>query len=134
MPEASDGAEVVAERLAVVCAHLAQIRRDVREGPGGDETPVDLLLATARDGGDVAGPLAVLHAVLQAGGDPQGLDGYTGTGAATRGVRPAGISDRPAETVYLCPAGRCARHWWPRATAAVPHCAISGAALRRERL
>ncbi|TVL90263.1 hypothetical protein CD790_22370 [Streptomyces sp. SAJ15] len=131
-PEREAG--VVAERLAAVCAHLGEIRRDLQEGPGGDDAPVDRLLAAARGGGDIAGPLAALHAVLQAGGDPQGLDGYAGAGAATRGVRPVGISDRPAESVYLCPTGRCARYWWPQATAPVPRCAITSAVLRWERL
>ncbi|MFE0653720.1 hypothetical protein ACFVZH_34680 [Streptomyces sp. NPDC059534] len=123
-----------AERLAAVCTHLEAIREDLRGGPGGDEGPVEDVLTTARNGGDVASTLAVLHAVLQADGDPQGLDGYTDHASATRGLRPAGISSARAELVYLCPAGRCARHWWPQAAASVPHCAISGSMLRRERL
>ncbi|MFE5108296.1 hypothetical protein [Streptomyces sp. NPDC056663] len=128
----ADGGE--AERLAAVCAHLEEIRADLRDGPGGDEGPVERVLAAARDGGDTAGALAVLHAVLQAGGDPLGLDGYTDHAGAIRGLRPAGISTTRAEPVYLCPAGRCARYWWPQATVPVPHCTISSSMLRRERL
>ncbi|MFJ4526201.1 hypothetical protein ACIP4Y_35685 [Streptomyces sp. NPDC088810] len=121
-----------AERLAAVCAHLEEIRRHLREGPG--EGPVERLLDAARDGQDFAGPLMLLHAVLQAGGDPQGLDGYADTGSATRGVRSVGISVQPGERVYLCPDGRCARYWWPQSTGEVPRCAISGNALQPERL
>ncbi|QXE38142.1 hypothetical protein KQY30_31850 [Streptomyces sp. GMY02] len=123
-----------AERLAAVCAHLEEIRADLRDGPGGEHGPVERVLAAAHGGGDVVAPLAVLHAVLQAGGDPQGLDGYTDHAGAIRGLRPAGISTTRAEQVYLCPAGRCARYWWPKAAAPVPHCAISNSTLRRERL
>jgi hypothetical protein len=36
--------------------------------------------------------------------------------------------------VYLCPAGRCSRLWWPQAAVPVPHCEISGQSLRRVRL
>ncbi|MEO3749413.1 hypothetical protein [Streptomyces sp. B6B3] len=44
-----------AARLAVVCAYLEDIRRDLRQGPGGDEAPVDRVLAAVRDGGDLTG-------------------------------------------------------------------------------
>ncbi|MEV5349728.1 hypothetical protein ACIG54_37320 [Streptomyces achromogenes] len=127
---ATDGAE----GLAAVCAHLEEIRADLRSGPGGDEGPVERVLAAARDGGDVAGTLAVLHAVLQAGGDPQGLHGYADHPRAVRGLRPAGISTTRTEPVYVCPAGRCARYWWPQPAVPVPHCEISSTLLRRERL
>ncbi|MFD3993318.1 hypothetical protein [Streptomyces sp. NPDC058583] len=123
-----------AERLAAVCAHLEEIRADLRSGPSGEDDLLERVLAAARDGGDVAGTISVLHAVLQAGGDPMGLDGYTDSAGATRGLRPAGISSARTELVYLCPAGRCARYWWPQATAPVPHCAINGSILRQERL
>ena len=123
-----------AERLAAVCAHLQQIREDLLVGPGRDDGPLERVLVAARDGGDVAGTLSLLHAVLQAGGDPLGLDGYTDVASAVRGLRPTGISSLSAELVYLCPEGRCARYWWPQGTAPVPHCAISSSTLRRERL
>ncbi|MFD5782641.1 hypothetical protein [Streptomyces sp. NPDC126933] len=134
MADGGQAAPGEAERLAAVCAHLEEIRADLRSGPGGDEGPVERVLAAARDGDDPEGTLAVLHAVLQADGDPQGLDGYTNHAGATRGLRPAGISTTRAELVYVCPAGRCARYWWPQAAVPVPHCAISGIPLRRERL
>src|SRR5882757_3951440 len=102
----ADGGEAaaprVAERLAAVCAHLEEIRADLRSGPGGDGGPVERVLAATRDSRDVAGTLEVLHAVLQSGGDPQGLDGYADHAGATRGLRPAGISTTRAEPVYLC--------------------------------
>ncbi|MER0242745.1 hypothetical protein AAHZ94_12070 [Streptomyces sp. HSW2009] len=124
---------MTAERLAALCAHLAEIREILQERLGGDETLAQLL-AAAQDGGDLSEPLAVLHAVLQADGDPQGLDGYSGTGPGTRSLRPAGISPQSGELVYVCPASRCTRYWWPQATTSVPHCALSGTSLRRERL
>lgn len=123
-----------AERLAVVCAHLEEIREDLRRGHSGGEDLVDEVLVTARAGGDITDRLAVLHAVLQAGGDAHGLDGYGDSGPGTRGLRPVGISDRPGEQLYLCPGSRCARYWWPQPATDVPHCAVSGTALRRERL
>ncbi|NEA66991.1 hypothetical protein [Streptomyces sp. SID12488] len=134
----ADGEEAAApdgaRRLAAVCAHLKEIRADLRGGPGGDEDQVEQVLAAVQDGGDVVGTLAVLHAVLQAGGDPLGLDGYTDHAGTNRGLRPAGISTARTELVYLCPAGRCARYWLPLAAVPVPHCAISSTMLRRERL
>ncbi|SFT29832.1 hypothetical protein [Streptomyces sp. ok210] len=123
-----------AERLAAVCTHLEEIRADLRSGPSEEVDLLERVLAAARDGGDIAGMISVLHAALQAGGDPLGLDGYTDHSGAIRSLRPAGISSARAELVYLCPEGRCARYWWPQATAPVPHCAISGSILRRERL
>lgn len=132
-PEAA--AQGTSERLAAVCAHLEEIRSDLLSGPGGDDAPVEQALAAARGAGDISGPLAALHAILQASGDPQGLDGYTGTGGSSRSVRPVGIgSDRLAERVYLCPESRCTRYWWPQGPAAVPRCAVSGTALRLDRL
>ncbi|MGP8298139.1 hypothetical protein ACTPOK_09345 [Streptomyces inhibens] len=129
-----------ANRLAVTCAYLDEIRRDLRQELG-EEQALEQVLAAVRDGADLAVPLAALHAVLQAAnGDPLGLDGYAGTGSGTRVLQPVGISGlepvgiRPGERVYVCPAGRCARYWWPQATASVPHCHISDAHLRGERL
>ncbi|QHY98252.1 hypothetical protein SSPS47_24355 [Streptomyces sp. S4.7] len=134
----ADGDEAAApggaERLAAVCGHLEEIRADLRSGPGGDEDPVEQVLAAVQDGGDLAGTLAVLHAVLQADGDPQGLDGYTDHAGGIRGLQPAGISTTRAEPIYVCPAGRCARYWWPQPVVPVPKCAISSTPLRRERL
>ncbi|MFB6842115.1 hypothetical protein [Streptomyces sp. NPDC056361] len=123
-----------ANRLAVACAHLDEIRRDLHQETGQAQA-LEQVLAAVREGVDLVGPLAALHAVLQAAnGDPLGLDGYAGTAAGTRGLQPIGISDRPRESVYLCPAGQCARYWWPQTTASVPRCRISDADLRKERL
>ncbi|WP_326690704.1 hypothetical protein OIE63_28635 [Streptomyces sp. NBC_01795] len=125
-----------AERLAVVCEYLDEIRRDLRSGPGGGDTAVEQVLAAVRNGADAADSLDGLHAVLQVGGDPWGLNGYAGDGSGTRGLQPAGISrPNPGEHVYVCPADRCTRYWWlQQATAPVPHCHISGTVLRRKRL
>ncbi|MFE3152822.1 hypothetical protein ACFXJ6_40320 [Streptomyces sp. NPDC059218] len=128
--------EHTVRRLAAVCEQLDDIRRDLRSGPGGDDGPVERVLAAARAGADVADALDGLHAVLQAGGDPWGLDGYADDGPGLRGIWPEGITrPSPGEHVYLCPADRCTRFWWPRrATEPVPECRMSGATLRRKRL
>lgn len=115
--------------LAYVCTHLEGIRSDLRSGASGDDAPLEELLAVVREGRDAAGPLDVLHAVLQADGDVRGVYGYV------RGVSPAGVDRaRSGETVYLCPARHCGRYWLPDNPGPVPVCEISGVLLRRERL
>lgn len=125
-----------AQRLAAVCSGVEDIRRRLRGHPAGDDTVLEEVLTAARSGGEMAGPVDALHLVLQALGDVQGLYAYSNSGrTADRGVHPAGVDHEcPAEPVYLCPAGRCARFWWPQGPVPVPRCAISGDALRRDRL
>lgn len=137
--ETNDVAERVATQLGVVCAHLDEIRRDLLDGVAGSASPLEEALAAVRSGDDVAGPLDVLHAMLQADGDPQGLNGYGQGDAATRSLRPVGIAaGAPGETVYVCPlmgqSDRCARYWWPQGAAPVPTCSISGSPLHRDRI
>ena len=136
--ELDEVAKRTAAALAYICANVEQLREDLRGGAGGDDAPLEQLLAALGDGGDLAGPLDRLHARLQADGDAVGIYGHTGDGAATRGLSPAGIGGvglpGPAEIVYLCPAARCVRFEWPRTAAPVPRCRISGESLRRERL
>lgn len=125
--------------LAIVCANVEDIRRRLRGYPAGDDTVLEEVLTAALGEGEMAGPVGELHAVLQALGDAQGLYAYSDNGrTADRGVHsvhPAGVDHEcPAEPVYLCPAGRCARFWWPQGPVPVPHCAISGDTLRRDRL
>ncbi|GAB2901205.1 hypothetical protein GCM10022245_40660 [Streptomyces mayteni] len=118
-----------------MCAHADEIRTDLLSSPGHSAAPLDDALAAMAAGGDPSGPLEVLHAVLQASGDALGLLGYTDHDATTRGIHPTGISESElVETVYLCPAGRCTRYWFPTATAPVPHCRLDGAPLRGDRL
>ncbi|WP_371551399.1 hypothetical protein OG266_38445 [Streptomyces sp. NBC_00554] len=116
--------------MAYVCTHIEEIRSDLRSRVSGDDTSLEELLAAARADGDVAGPLDGLHAILQAANeDARGLYG------CVRGISPLGIDRaRPGETVYLCPADRCVRYWWPGTPGPVPRCEISGEALRRDRL
>ncbi|MFH8659175.1 hypothetical protein [Streptomyces afghaniensis] len=129
-----DAAERTAEGIAAVCAHVEEIRADLRDGSHGDAGPLERVLAAARAGEDIADLLDALHIALQADGDALGLNGYAdGGGAGTRGIRAAGISAAdPGETVYLCPGGRCVRYWWPSGDTPVPRCAISGDVLRRD--
>ncbi len=125
-----------AQRLTFVCSGVEDIRRRLCNHPAGDDTVLEDVLTAVRDGGEMAGPVDTLHRVLQALGDAQGLYAYSDNGhTADRGVHPAGADrERPAEPVYLCPAGRCARFWWPQGPAPVPRCEINGDALRRDRL
>lgn len=125
-----------ARRLAIVCAKVDDIRSRLCSVPIGNDTALEELLTAARGGGEIAAPMDVLHAVLQALGDTQGIYGYSDNGyTSDRGVHPAGVDrQRPAEPVYLCPAGRCTRYWWPQGPVPVPHCVISGDPLRRDRL
>ncbi|WP_159050288.1 hypothetical protein [Streptomyces cellostaticus] len=128
-------AQRTAAALAYVCAKLEQIREDLRAGAGGDEAPLDHLLAAIRDSRDLAGPLERLHARLQADGDAMGIYGNIRKGAVGRGLPLAGVdSSSPPEVVYLCPAARCSRYWWPQVATSVPPCTISGQKLRRGRL
>ncbi|MFD4604364.1 hypothetical protein ACFWPQ_40905 [Streptomyces sp. NPDC058464] len=130
------GFDETAQRLALVCSNVEAIRGRLRNAPAGDDTLLEEVLTAARGGGEIAGPVDVLHAVLQALGDAQGLYAYSPQRRPPdRGVHPAGTDrKRPAEPVYVCPDTRCARFWWPDGPAPVPRCAISGDALRRNRL
>ncbi|MEU1483091.1 hypothetical protein [Streptomyces sp. NPDC005752] len=130
-----------AERLAVVCAHLEDIRSDLLADSGDDSTLHAVLGAVGRDE-EVSPALEALHTALRAGGDALGLRGYADDGNVTRGLRPVGIGGGASgggdalggEVTYVCPARRCARFWWPQGPAEVPDCVITGAPLRRERL
>ncbi|MFF7174776.1 hypothetical protein [Streptomyces pseudovenezuelae] len=125
-----------AQRLAAVCSSVEKIRGRLLNSPAGNDDILEEVLIAARSDGEIAGPVDVLHAVLQALGDAQGLYSYSDNGRTVdRGVHPAGIDrERPAEAVYLCPAARCARFWWPQGPVPVARCAISGEALRWDRL
>ncbi|MCX5238981.1 hypothetical protein OG824_27655 [Streptomyces prunicolor] len=133
-----EAAERTAAAMAYVCVHLEQVRDDLRTGPGGDEGPLDRLLAAVGNGRDLTVPLDLMHARLQSDGDAAGIYGRINNGTATRNLRPAGVDGAghtgAAETVYLCPAARCARVWWPQAATPIPQCEISGETLCRERL
>ncbi|WP_369263628.1 hypothetical protein [Streptomyces sp. R35] len=136
--EPDEALKRTAAALAYVCTNVEQIREDLRSGLCGDDTPLEQLLAAIRHGDDLIGPLDLLHAHLQADGDARGIYGHSGDSSTIRSFRPAGIDSSsppgPSEVVYLCPATRCSRIWWPQATASVPQCRISGEHLRRERL
>ncbi|MET8114444.1 hypothetical protein ACWG5P_21960 [Streptomyces prasinus] len=126
-----------ADALAYVCAHLPELRVELREGYEGSEAPLTRVVAAAREGGDVGRALEGLHAAIQRDGDALGLFGYVDE-AFTRGPVAAGTSrvpvGTPADTVYVCPDGRCTRYWLPQGTDSVPGCVIGERPLRRERL
>ena len=140
--ETDEMAQRTADGLAIVCTNVEEIRSDLRNGAAGDDAVLEGVLAAVRANAQVDEPLEALHTALQADGDAQGLYGYASNGTAVRSLRPAGISgDLPGgggtyggEVTYLCPSNLCARYWWPQGPTPVPHCAISGTALRRDRL
>lgn len=132
--EIGDVARKISEGLAYVCQHLDQIRADLSYCDGsGDLGPLERLLAAVSESREIAGPLNALHDALLAGGDALGVYGHA-RDSGPRGLRPAGVDERPVETVYLCPNGGCSRYGWPDATNGTPQCEISGKRLRRERL
>jgi hypothetical protein len=134
------------DALAYLCAHLAEIRHALPRSS--DSVTLERLLAVleaGRIGGSggcdtsyIDGLLDHLHAELRASGDALGLYGNLPGHTAHRGVRPVGISSRPAlsleEVVYVCPTGTCSRYCWPQGSTATPQCGIRRQALRRDRL
>ncbi|WP_159064226.1 hypothetical protein [Streptomyces canus] len=124
-----------AQKVAIVCANMIDIRRCLSSGPTGDAV-LDDLVATARSGGDVTAAVNTLHEVLQAvTSDVKGLHAYGDNGRTDRGPHGGPVSApglRPGEPVFLCPANRCTRHWWPQGPVPVPRCAISGQVLRQD--
>ncbi|MFD5315896.1 hypothetical protein [Streptomyces sp. NPDC127098] len=130
-----DGPGRTKDLLAAVCAHADEIRAALLARPGHGAGPLDDVLAAMDAGAGLAGPLDVLHAVLQASGDALGLLAYSDHDATTRGLQPTGISETElAETVYLCPTDRCTRYWFPIGSAPVPGCRFDGAPLRADHL
>ena len=129
-------AEETARRLAIVCAWEQRIGGRLRSSPLGSDVLVQEVLEAAREGGEVADRVDVLHGVLQALGDQQGLYAYGDHRyTSDRGVHAVGVDrGRPAEPVYFCPTARCTRLWWPQGPVPVPRCTVSGDALCRGRL
>jgi hypothetical protein len=124
-------ADSTADAIAYVCNNLVDIRACLESVS--DPAVLDRLLEAVRSGEDAAGPMDDLNAVLQAAGDELGVYGYT-RGAGTEMSLPGIGPPRPVEVVYLCPANRCSRYWWPDSSAAVPVCALEGQPLCAERL
>lgn len=126
----------VADAVARVCAEEPQIRARLERV--GDASPLDRLIASVRDGGDVVERLDELHAALQQCGDALGVFGATRRGGNFRGVRPDGMgAPRPVEVAFLCPRGTCSRDWQPDPTAipsTPPTCQVHAEPLRWTRL
>lgn len=126
----------VADAVAQVCADVPGIRARLERA--GDTAPLDRLIATVRDGGEVAERLGELHGALQRCGDALGVFGSTRRGGGFRSARPVGMGDpRPVEVVFLCPRGTCSRAWRPDPAAppsTPPTCLLHSEPLRWERL
>jgi hypothetical protein len=123
-------AQRTAEALSYLCAHVEEIRAELRAGPSGDDGPVDRLLSTVLAGGDIETAVQVLHEHIQADGDSRGL--YNRTRGPSARVAGVGDAHRPL-TVYLCPHRRCTRHEWPEETPGHPPvCGLDGTRLTRK--
>ncbi|MEU3249875.1 hypothetical protein [Streptomyces sp. NPDC006997] len=123
--------ERVAVGTAAVCADPDAIREALLD-TFADAGPLDDALRAigARDA-TAAAALDVLHAALQATGDPRGLFGRLRAGRPDA-VGPLGIpSTGSAGAAYYCPDDRCARTWLP-GLGDIPRCTLTGALLRRK--
>ncbi|MFJ9155127.1 hypothetical protein ACIRP7_45455 [Streptomyces sp. NPDC102270] len=121
----------IADGLAAVCGQLDELRAFF--DAVGASAVLHRLLDQVRAGEDVTESLDAVHATLLRNGDAVGIYGSSSRGLGSRPLDLAAA--RPAEVVFLCPHRRCARLWWPDASAGeTPCCAISGAGLRWERL
>ncbi|MEV5750750.1 hypothetical protein AB0L00_23250 [Actinoallomurus sp. NPDC052308] len=119
-----------ADALAYVCGQVDSLRAILADGHG--PSPLDDLLAAARDGRDLTGPLETLHTTLLAAGDPLGVWGHV---RSWRAVNATGIDQRaPFEPVYLCPLLRCSGRRPDNTTVFPLTCTITGRPLRREEL
>ncbi|MFD3565972.1 hypothetical protein [Streptomyces sp. NPDC058667] len=119
------------DALARVCAELEDRRALLRETGG--EAVLDRLLTAVGAGGDVERKLDELHDTLLRCGDAAGV---YGDGLRAPGARPDVLpAADPVDVVFLCPAGRCSRLWWPGDTGEEPPiCSLSGEALRWARV
>ncbi|MEU0216595.1 hypothetical protein ABZ281_16370 [Streptomyces sp. NPDC006265] len=116
--------------------------QEIREDLGGNQTdvmgdpPLLIDLRQALVAGQQCGPaLEAIHQALRDAGDALGL--YGRVQPSDRGLVPDGVDTaKPPpshEVVYLCPVDQCSRYSWPQ-PGSPPRCAISGQALREDRL
>lgn len=132
-----DGIARSAEEIAAAIGYVCRDPEQLRDVLSGDERAlVDQVLANALNGNldTVRALLDRLHTALRQAGDPRGVYGQAlrRMPSSVRGTAPLGNSMvRPAETIYLCPIGRCSRFWFPddRSPADVPNCSASGVPL-----
>jgi hypothetical protein len=132
----SNSLDKVADGIAYVCEHLVEIRS--RLARVGGASTLERFLEDLRADSDVSALLDEIHFALQAGRDPLGVYGHTissGPRRSASGSRSPGLGvPVPAESVYLCPGGRCNRWWLPDERPTPPECEVYGQQLRRDRL
>lgn len=141
MGEAASGRrhEAMVDKIAQVCRDLDAMRAALHDV--GEAACLDRLVEVVRSGGDASGPLQRIDELL--GEDDDVLDLFTGRRGASpirgpaneamitrgrSGIRPAGVG---GSRVFVCPASRCTRIWWPHSQAAEPpRCQIFAERLR----
>ena len=138
----SDEPTRVRAAVARVCSEEPQMRASLERA--GDTSPLDRLIAAARDGAELSELLNDLHAALQRCGDAVGVFGPR---AGLRewdlrhrdsGLRPVGVGVSSAvEVAFHCPRGTCSRDWQPdpaHPSSTPPTCPVYGKPLRWTRL
>ncbi|MDQ3887266.1 MAG: hypothetical protein M3308_09755 [Actinomycetota bacterium] len=110
----SDEPAGVRAAMAWVCAEEPQMRASLERA--GDTSPLDRLIAAARDGAELSELLDDLHAALQRCGDAVGVfgphAGFREWDLRHRdwGSRPVGLgAPSPVEVAFHCPRGTCSR-------------------------
>lgn len=133
MPESTEAQRARTRAGTAAVCERGERYRTVLLARIGDAGLVDRAVEALRGDTAVTTALDELDAALQSAGDPHGL--YGASRAPRDLFNAAGLAPAvPGESVYLCPAARCSRHWLPDGAATVPQCAVSGTALRRHRL
>jgi len=108
----------------------------------GDTSPLDRLIAAARDGAELSELLDELRTALQRCGDAVGVFVPRASEWNLRhrdsGLRPVGVGvPSPVEVAFRCPQGTCSRDWQPdpaHPSSTPPTCPVYGKPLRWTRL
>ncbi|MCA1671680.1 MAG: hypothetical protein LC799_05595 [Actinobacteria bacterium] len=138
----SDEPTRVRAAVGRVCSEEPQMRACLERA--GDTSPLDRLIAAARDGAELSELLDELHTALQRCGDAVGVFGPR---AGLRewdlrhrdsGLRPVGVGVPSAvEVAFHCPQGTCSRDWQSdpaHPSSTPPTCRVYGKPLRWARL
>ncbi len=138
----SDELTEVRAAVAWVCSEEPQMRASLERA--GDTSPLDRLIAAAREEAKLSELLDELHTALQRCGDAVGCFGpRAGLREWDRqhrdsGLRPVGVAvPSPVEVAFHCPQGTCSRDWQPdpaHPPSTPPTCPVYDKPLRWSRL